>query len=82
MHTTTVSAKGWVVIPKSMRDKHGLQKGSRVRVLDYGQMLAIVPLPDDPIEALHGMFEGGPSLTGDLLAERELERAGEEGPRE
>ena len=79
MHTTTVSAKGWVVIPKSIRERHGLQKVSRVRVLDYGQMLAIVPLPDDPIEALHGMFEGGPSLTADLLAERELERAGEEG---
>jgi len=79
MHTSTVSAKGWVVIPKSIREKHGLKKGSRVQVLDYGQILAIVPLPDDPIEALHGMFEGGPSLIGDLLAERELERAREEG---
>jgi AbrB family looped-hinge helix DNA binding protein len=76
--TTTVSAKGWVVIPKSIREKHGLKKGSRVQVLDYGEILAIVPLPDDPIEALHGMFEGGPSLTGELLAERELQRAREE----
>jgi AbrB family looped-hinge helix DNA binding protein len=79
MHTTTVSAKGWVVIPKSIREKHGLRKGSRVQVLDYGEILAIVPLPDDPIEALHGMFEGGPSLTRELLAERERERAREEG---
>jgi AbrB family looped-hinge helix DNA binding protein len=79
MHTATVSAKGWVVIPKSIRDKHGLKKGSRVQVLDYGQMLAIVPIPDDPIEALHGMFEAGPSLTGELLAERKRDRAKEEG---
>ncbi len=79
MHTTTVSAKGWVVIPKPIREKHGLKKGSRVQVLDYGQILAIVPLPDDPIQALHGMFEGGPSLTGDLLAERERERVREAG---
>jgi AbrB family looped-hinge helix DNA binding protein len=79
MHTATVSAKGWVVIPKSIRDKHGLKKGSRVQVLDYGQILAIMPLPDDPIEALHGMFENGPSLTGELLAEREREQAKEEG---
>lgn len=78
MHTTTVSAKGWVVIPKPIREKHGLKKGSRVQVLDYGQILAIVPLPDDPIEALHGMFEGGPSLTKELLAERERERARED----
>ena len=78
MHTTTMSAKGWVVIPKSIREKHGLKKGSRVQVLDCGQLLAIVPLPDDPIEALHGMFEGGPSLTEELLAEREQERARED----
>ena len=78
MHTATVSAKGWVVIPKSMRDKHGLRKGSRVQVVDYGQILALVPLPDDPIKALHGMFEGGPSLTKDLLKERAHERDSEE----
>jgi AbrB family looped-hinge helix DNA binding protein len=82
MHTTTVSAKGWVIIPKPIREKHGLKKGSRVLVLDYGEMLAIVPLPDDPIDALHGMFEGGPSLTTELLAERARERAREEGPGE
>ena len=79
MYTATVSAKGWVVIPKSLREKHGLERGARVQVLDYGQILAIVPLPDDPIDALHGMFEGGPSLTADLLAERERERARENG---
>ena len=79
MHTTTVSAKGWVVIPKSIRDKHGLKKGSRVQVLDYGQLLAIVPIPDDPVEALHGMFETESSLTQDLLTERKRDRAREEG---
>lgn len=78
MYTVTVSAKGWVVIPKPIREKHGLKKGSRVQIVDYGQILAIVPLPDDPIEALHGMFEDGPSLTNDLLEERARERAKEE----
>ena len=78
MHTSTVSAKGWVVIPKAIREKHGLEKGSRVQVLDYGQLVAIVPLPDDPVEALHGMFEGELSLTGELLTERKAERAREE----
>ena len=78
MHTATVSAKGWVVIPKSIREKHGLKKGSRVQVVDYGGIVAIVPLPEDPVEALHGMLQGGPSLTEDLLAERERERAVED----
>ncbi len=33
-------------------------------------------LPDDPIKVLHGMLEGGPSLTADLLAERSRTRTG------
>ena len=78
MNTATVSAKGWVVIPKPLRERHGLRKGSRVQVVDYGESLALVPLPDDPIEALHGMLKEGPSLTRDLLAERAGERAREE----
>ena len=79
MHTATVSTKGWVVIPKDLRDKYGLKKGTRVQVVEYAHVLALVPLPDDPVEALHGMLEGGPSLTADLLAERARERAQEEG---
>lgn len=78
MDTATVSTKGWVVIPKELRDKYGLKKGSRVQVLDYGELLALIPLPDDPVKALHGMLEGGPSLTADLMAERARDRAREE----
>ena len=78
MYTATVSAKGWVVIPKPIRQKLGLKKGSRVQVVDHDHMLVIVPLPDDPIKALHGMFQDGPSLTNDLLQERAREREKEE----
>jgi AbrB family looped-hinge helix DNA binding protein len=79
MYTAIVSAKGWVVIPKAIREKYGLGKGSRVQVVDDGERVTIVPLPDDPVEALHGMFEEGPPLTRELLAEREQDRAREEG---
>ena len=79
MYTAKVSTKGWVVIPKDLRDKYGLKKGSQVQVVDYGEGLILIPLPDDPAEALHGMLEGGPSLTADLLAERARERTREEG---
>ena len=78
MYTVTVSAKGWVVIPKDLREKYGLEKGTQVQVVDYGHVLALVPLPDDPVDALHGMLEDGPSLTADLLAERARERVREE----
>lgn len=74
MHTATISTKGWIVIPKDLRDKYGLRKGTCVQIVEYNQTLALVPLPDDPAKALHGMLEGGSSLTADLLAEHARER--------
>lgn len=78
MYTAKVSTKGWIVIPKDLRDKYRLKKGSQVQVVDYGEGLILIPLPDDPVEALHGMLEAGPSLTADLMAERTRERTREE----
>jgi AbrB family looped-hinge helix DNA binding protein len=77
MYTVKVSARGRIVIPKSLREKYGLAKGSQVQVVDHGGVLAVVPLPAGPVEALHGMLAGGPSLTKNLLAERARERARE-----
>ena len=82
MYTAKVSAKGWVVIPKPLREKYGLKKGTQVQVVDYGSVLALMPLPDDPVEALHGMLKGGSSLTAELMAERVRERVQEEESRE
>jgi bifunctional DNA-binding transcriptional regulator/antitoxin component of YhaV-PrlF toxin-antitoxin module len=67
-----------VVIPKRLREKYGLVKGTRVQVVDCGDVLALLPLPSDPVEALHGMLKVGPSLTEELLAERARERSREE----
>jgi len=78
MYTAKVSTEGWVVIPKELREKYGLKKGTQVQIVDCNDVLALVPLPDDPVEALHGLLEEGPSLTKDLMAERARERAGEE----
>jgi AbrB family looped-hinge helix DNA binding protein len=74
MYTAKVSKKGWIVIPKHLRGKFGLKEGMQVQVVDAGEMIALIPLPDDPAEALHGMLEEGASLTADLMAERAQER--------
>ena len=44
-------------------------------VVDYGNLLALEPLPGEPVKALHGMLAAGPSPTDDLLAERGRERS-------
>jgi len=75
MYTAKVSAKGRITIPKPLREKYGLKKGSEVRVTDHDGVLTVVPLPDDPVEALQGMLAGGPLLTEELLTERAREES-------
>lgn len=77
MNRVTVSAKGWVTIPVEIRRKYGLDPGAQVRVVDYGGVIALVPLPEDPVQVVQGMLAGGPSLTEELLAEHARERASE-----
>lgn len=72
---TTVSQKGWVVIPAELRKKYGIRPGSRLQFVDYGDMLALIPIPDDPIEAAAGMLAGGKSLTNALLKDHQHENA-------
>lgn len=76
MTTLTVSAKGWVVIPSPLRKKYGLHPGAQVKIVDYGGVLTLVPLLEDPIEQAYGLLAGPTSLTEALLKEHaeELER--------
>ena len=78
MKTATVSTKGWIVVPKEMRVKYNLMPGSKVQIVDYGEGLAIIPLPEDPISSLRGMFTGSQSLTAELLLERRRDKEKED----
>jgi len=73
MVSVKMSAKGWVVIPAEFRQRYGLKPGDRVRVVDYGGVLALVPAMREPIDESRGMLEGA-SLTRALLEERARER--------
>jgi len=78
MPTATVSRKGWIVIPAELRARYGLTPGTQISVVDYGGMLSIIPLSEDPVESSYGMLkdrvEG--SLCAALLEEHadELQR--------
>jgi AbrB family looped-hinge helix DNA binding protein len=75
--TTTVSAKGWIVIPANLRRKYHIEPGGQIRIVDYGGTLGLVPVLEDPIREARGALAGKTSLTQALLEERRRERSRE-----
>lgn len=74
MATHSVSNKGWVVIPAELRKKYGLKPGTEVRIVDYGGVLAIVPVLQEPIKQAAGMLMTGKKLTRSLLEDHRRDR--------
>jgi AbrB family looped-hinge helix DNA binding protein len=70
----TISNKGWVVIPAEYRKKYNLRAGTKVVIVDYGGVLAIVPAVKDPIKQGRGFLKGASSMAPDLIKDRELEK--------
>ncbi|NPV60366.1 MAG: AbrB/MazE/SpoVT family DNA-binding domain-containing protein [Actinobacteria bacterium] len=75
MNTSTISAKGWVVIPKELRERFGLKKGDKVHFVEYGGTIALVPLSKDAIKESAGMLKGDTSLLSALLKTRQEDAA-------
>jgi len=73
--SVTVSEKGWVVIPAELRKKYKLHPGTKVSVVDYGGVLALVPALAKPVQQAAGMLKGRTSLTRALLTEHRRERS-------
>lgn len=74
MNTGILSAKGWVVIPQALRARYRLKKGDRVHFIDYGGVVAIVPVSRNPLKDAAGMLKGGTSLSRALLESRREDR--------
>lgn len=70
MNTSTLSSKGWVVIPRELRQRYGLKKGDNVHIVDYGGVISIIPASEAPIKASKGMLKGKTSLTKALVESR------------
>lgn len=76
--TIKISNKGWVVIPANLRKRYRLKPGTEIQIVDYGGVLAIVPVKDNPIESSAGMLAAkGKSLTKALIEDHEQELKGD-----
>ena len=73
---TTVTTRGQTVVPAEIRRRYGIEEGSRLEWVDDGQVIRVIPVPADPVEALYGSARGE-GLYDRLMEERARERARE-----
>ena len=74
--TSTMSAKGQLVIPADVRKRYHLTPGSQIEILDTGQQIILVPVPKDAFRASRGMLKG--YSVKEFLAWRRQERQRED----
>jgi AbrB family looped-hinge helix DNA binding protein len=73
--TTTFTSKGQLVIPAEIRRKHGIQAGTKVKVLEdeFGRIV-LQPITDEYIDRLMGSLADGPSVLAYWEKEHRRER--------
>lgn len=73
----TVSSKGQLVIPAELRQSLGIESGTRVAIRRQGDELILSPATQETtrrvLARLRGMTAGGPSMTDQLIADRQSE---------
>ena len=76
MSVVTVSQKGWVVIPSELRRKYRWETGDRIKVVDYGGVISLMPILQNPEEEGLGALKvrGRPLLKGLERARKEERR--------
>ena len=72
--SATFTSKGQLVIPAELRRKHGIEAGTRVKILEdqFGRIV-LQPITEDYIDRVMGSLAEGP----DLLANWEKEHRSE-----
>ncbi len=70
MATVRILAKGQIVVPADLRRKYHIEPGKELHLMEYGDVIYLIPPADDPIEAATGILPAGPSLSRALLEER------------
>jgi len=72
MEIVTLNEKGQVTIPARIRKDKGLRRGMRVALIEIGERLELVAMPEDPIRELIGLGKKLPSLE-EIEAEADME---------
>ena len=76
-YRTVFSSKGQVVLPTELRERYGIEKGTRASWVDEGGKITLVPITMRRIKEIRGFLKpkpGEPSMFEEHMAERERER--------
>ena len=68
---TAVTKRGQTVIPAPIRKRHHIQEGDYLVWLDDGEVIRVIPVSSDPIQALRGSGRGERLVERLLVARRE-----------
>lgn len=75
---STVTSKGQLVIPASLRRRLKIEEGTRVLFVEDNGRLILEPLTQDSIARARGCLPAKPSLLQALLEDRRREREREQ----
>lgn len=78
MHTSTVTQKGQIVIPATLRRKLGLEQGTKVVITETKDGVVVRPLTEEAFAQHAGLLRGEGEATQVLLDDRQHERAHED----
>ena len=73
---TSVSTKGQVVLPKSIRDSLTLQSGTKLLVVSDGQSIVLKPIEMPDISEFQGLMEAASSWADEVgMTENDISSA-------
>ena len=78
MVTTTVTAKGQIVIPSKIRRHLKIKKGTRLCVTESENGIVLQPLTAEYFEKAAGILKTKGKLTNEILRERAHEKDNED----
>ena len=71
MEKVKVLGKGQLVIPAALRKKYGIRPGSELQILEHDRVIVLLPPAKDPVGDALGCLPDRPSLSRELLEERQ-----------
>ena len=74
MGKSVVTSNGRVVLPRGLRKKYNLKKGTRVNFVDENGVIKLIPITHDFIENNAGLLKTKGRLLKALMQEKKRER--------